>query len=283
MLSKIYCTYILPEVFRYRSTIVLLALPRPALLGKLVVSIVYMLTLLYFIIACCYNGHLQMIAGICNQLRQLQQQHGTFSHWARASNARCPWQQGELPRSPARGVYQSYKTQHSVPINKCVPSWAGVEAGGEGCRTKPMATGKGERMRGRRRTQRGLSIYATVRWTLLLLTISCCCGKVDKEGCVREGGERGRGREREKSDRARAAHGLKRTRHVFVTYYIFIATNEPLNARTRREGGARRGGRSSRSRKEAKKEEKRQLSIHCECINHLRICALLIRRVVCAH
>lgn len=80
MLSKIYSTYILPEVFRYRSTIGLLALPRPALLGKLVVSIVYMLTLLYFIIACCYNGHLQMIAGICNQLRQLQQQHGTFSH-----------------------------------------------------------------------------------------------------------------------------------------------------------------------------------------------------------
>lgn len=39
-----------------------------------------------------------------------------------------------------------------MPINKCVPSWAGVEAGGgEGCRTKPMATGKGERMRGRRR------------------------------------------------------------------------------------------------------------------------------------
>jgi len=26
--------------------------------------------------------------------------------------------------------------------------------------------------------------------------------------------------------------GLKRTRHVFVTYYIFIATNEPLNAWT---------------------------------------------------
>lgn len=104
---------------------------------------------------------------------------------------------------------------------------------------------------GRRRTQRGLSIYATVRWTLLLLTISCCCGKVDREGCVREGGERGRGRERKKSDRARAAHGLKRTRHVFVTYYIFIATNEPLNARTRREGGTRRGeaGRKQRRRR----------------------------------
>lgn len=79
--------------------------------------------------------------------------------------------------------------------------------------------------------------------------------KVARAGRYKE--KAGREREREvegerASDRARAAHGLKRTRHVFVTYYIFIATNEALNARTGKEEGRkkrrRRGRRRSRKR-----------------------------------
>lgn len=54
------------------------------------------------------------------------------------------------------------------------------------------------------------------------------------------------------SDMARAAHGLKRTRHVFVTYYIFIATNEALNARTGKEEG-----RKKRRRRERRRSRKR--------------------------
>lgn len=286
-IAYIHSTFILPEVFRYRNTIVLLALPRPALLGKLVVSIVYMLTLLYFIIACCYNGHLQMIAGICNQLRQLQQQHGTFSHWARASSARCPWQQGGLPRSPARGVrvYQSYKTQHSVPINKCVPSWAVVEGEGRDTGLNPwqLARERGcEAEGGRRRTQRGLSIYATVRWTLLLLTISCWCGKVDSEGCVREGGERrrkGRKGELEGQSGTRIEKNSARIFHVLYIYsnqWTVECTNEKGRGnKKRRKQQQKQGG----CKGEGEKAARRTLWMHKPLAN-LRIAHT--PRCVCA-
>lgn len=113
------------------------------------------------------------LQGICNQeqpaARAARAARSSWSRCRHVHHRRCPWQphthtHRQTDRQTGRQahailtVYQSFKTQHSVPINKCVSSWAEAKPQQE----LLLLQGKKD----------ALSIYATGRWTLLLLTIS---------------------------------------------------------------------------------------------------------------